>query len=211
MLEDITGEEIKNQFKSNKTLRLVTFAVGGLIVLILGYFAYRQFIWSPKNEKSMETNYVGLNYAAIDSTDLAIEELNNHVKKYDGTNGGEVSQFVLARQYMAKGNFDQAIKELESVDVEDTYVSVMAVGLQGDCMVEKDNLEDAYSLYMEAAEMQDNDYTTPTYLMKAAGVAEALNNWAKAAENYQMIKDDYPTYSAGQNIDKYIARAKANS
>lgn len=210
MLEDITGEEIKSQFKSNKNLRLITFAVIGLLVLVLGYFLYRQFIWGPKNEKSVESNYVGLNYAANDSTALAIDELSAHVKKYDGTLGGEQSQFVLARQFMNEGNFEQALKELEGVDLEDTYLSVMSVGLQGDCKSELKQYEDAYSLYMEAAEMQDNDFTTPTYLFKAGIVAEELNNWEKAAECYQTIKDDYTTFASSKQIDKYLARANAN-
>ena len=49
MLEDITGSEIKDQFKKNKTLRLTSLIIGGVAVLVLGYFLYNQFIWKPKN------------------------------------------------------------------------------------------------------------------------------------------------------------------
>ncbi len=208
MLEDITGESIKEQFKTNKKLRMTTFIVGGIIILVLGYFLYRQFVWMPANEKSKDNYYVGLNYAVADSTDMAIEELGKHVKNYDGKIGGEVAQFVYARQLMAKGEFKKALEELEGVKVDDSYVRVMAIGLQGDCYSEMENYEQAADKYMEAAELNENDHTTPTYLFKAALVAEELKDFGKAAELYERIKADYPTFGTTKQIEKYISRAK---
>jgi hypothetical protein len=105
MLENFSFQNLKEQFNSNKNVKLLTFAVGGVLLVVVGYFAYRQFLWNPDNEKSKDAYWVGLNYAAKDSTDLAIDELQGTVKKYDGKIGGENAQFVLARQYMAKGEF----------------------------------------------------------------------------------------------------------
>lgn len=210
MLEDITPEQIKSQFKSNKTLRYVTYGVGALIILVLGYFTYRQFVWKPANEKSMDSYWVGLNYAAKDSTDIAIEELQSAVKKYDGKIGGEVAQFVYARQLMEKGEFEKALKELEGVSVEDTYVAAMCIGLQADCLSEMEKYDEAAGRYLEAANTNENDLTTPMYLWKAGLCAEEINNFDKATEFYQRIKDDYPTYASRKQIDKYLSRASSN-
>ena len=208
MLEDISGEQIKEQFKSNKTLRMVTMIVGGLIVLVLAYFAYRQFMWKPANEKSKDAYWAGLNYAAKDSTDLAIDELKVQVKKYDGKIGGEVSQFVLARQLMNAGEFENAIKELNDVDVEDTYVQVMAIGLKADAYSELENYVEAAKLYKEAASINANELTTPMYLMKAGLCLEEINNFEKATDCYKEIKIDYPTFASQKQIEKYIARTE---
>ena len=207
MLEDITGEEIKRQFKSNKTLRFVTIGVGALVIGILGYFLYRQFVVKPANEKSKNSYWEGLNYAKADSTDLAIEYLESEVKKYDGRIGGEVAQFVLGRQLMEKKKFKAAIEQLEGVDTEDTYVSIMAVGLQADCLSEMKKYEDAANKYVEAADMLENDLTTPMYLMKAGLCSEEIKNFPKAAEFYQRIIDDYPSYAGQYQIEKYLAKA----
>lgn len=209
MLEDLTREQLKNQFKTNKTLRFVTIGVGALVIVILGYFAYRQFIWKPANEKSMDSYWIGLNYAAKDSTDVAIDELNSAVKKYDGKIGGEVAQFVYARQLMNKGEFKKALDELEGVKLNDTYTKVMCVGLQADCLSEMEKYEDAASRYFEAAEMDDNDLTTPLYLWKAGLCAEEINNFDKATEFYQRIKDNYAGFASKKQIDKYLARASS--
>ncbi len=209
MLENISAENIKKEFKSNKTARLVTYIVGGIVVLVLGYFLYRQFIWKPANVQSTEKGYAGLNYAFMDSTDMAIDELRPHVKKYNGKQGGEVAQFVLGRQYMAKGEFKKALDELENVNVDDTYVRVHTIGLQGDCHSELKKYEDAVELYIEASEAHENDYTTPYYLFKAALLTELkLKNPEEATIMYQKIKDNYLQFGNTQSIDKYINRAK---
>ncbi len=206
MLEDITGEELKRQFKSNKVLRYVTIGVGILVIAILGYLLYRQFVWKPANEKSKNSYWEGLNFAAKDSTDMAIDLLRVEAKKYDGKVGGEVAQFVLGRQLMNKKDYTGAIKELEGVDVEDTYVSILAVGLQADCLSEMKKYEDAANMYLKAADMLENELTTPMYLMKAGLCAEEIKNFPKATECYQRIADDFLGYAGQVQIEKFIAR-----
>lgn len=206
MLENISSEEIKSQFKSNKKVRLITFVVGGIVLLVVGYFVYRQFVMIPKGEKSEDAYWVGLNYASQDSTDMAIDELNAAVKKYDGYKGGENAQFVLGRQYMEKGDFKKAIETLEGVNTSDTYLSAMAIGLQGDCYSEMGKYKDAVEKYVKAAETNENEMTTPTYLFKAALCAEKLQDFDAALAHYQRIKDDFLNFSNRKTIDKYIAR-----
>ena len=207
MLENISGSSLKEQFKTNDKLRFTTYVVGGIVVITLGYFLYKQFIWGPSNEKSKAAYFEGLNYADKDSTDAAIEVLKPVVKKYDGKIGGEIAQFTYARQLMSKGQFAKAIEELEGVKVEDTYVSVMAIGLQGDCKSEMKKYEEAATLYINAAEKQDNDFTTPTYLFKAAFCAEKVKDYNTAVEIYTKIEDNYPDFANQKSIKKYIARA----
>ena len=207
MLENISGVNLKEQFKSNEKLRITTYVVGGIVVLTLVYFLYKQFIWGPANEKSKAAYFEGLNYADKDSTDAAIEVLKPVVKKYDGKIGGEIAQFTYARQLMSKGQFAKALEELEGVDLNDLYVSVMAIGLQGDCKSELKKYEEAASLYLKAAETQENDFTTPTYLFKAALCAEKVNDFNNAVELYKRIEDNYSDFANQKSIKKYIARA----
>lgn len=208
MFENFSFEDFKRQLKENNKLRFTTYGLGTLIVLTLGYFTYRQFIWEPSNEKSKDAYWSGLNYAAKDSTDQAIALLEPAVKNYDGKEGGELAQFVLARQYMAKGNFTKALDELEGVDIEDTYLSIYKIGLQGDCKSELKKYDEALELYIEAADLNENEKTSPEYLFKAGLVAEKLNDYEKASELYTRIKSNYLTFSNSKAIDKYIARTK---
>ena len=208
MLEKFSLNDFKSQLQTNKNLRFATYGLGSVLGLLVLYFAYRQFIWSPINEKSKESYYRGLNLAVKDSTDAAINELEPVVKKYDGKQGGEIAQFVLARQYMTKGDFKKAIESLEDVDVNDTYVSVYKLGLMADCNSELGKYQEALDLYLEAAEKNENDLTTPSFLFKAALVAEEMKNFEEANELYTRIKGNYLNFSNSKSIDKYIARTK---
>lgn len=206
MLENFTSEEIKKQFKSNKNLRLVTFTIGGLIVLVVGYLLYYQFVSVPKGKKSEDAYWHGLNLAEKDSTELAIEELTAQVKKYDGYKGGENAQFILGSQYMKKGEFKKAIEVLEKVKVNDTYVSALTIGLQGDCYSELKKYKEAAAKYKEAAKESINEWTTPMYLFKAALCAEELQDFEAALKLYEEIRDGYTNFANTKTIDKYIAR-----
>ncbi len=207
MLENISGSSIKEQFKSNDKLRTITYTVGGIVVLVVGYFVYSIFIGGPANEKSKASYFEGLNYAEKDSTDAAIDQLKLAVKKYDGKIGGEIAQFIYARQLMAKGQFSKALEELEAVKVKHKTVSVMAIGLQGDCKSEMKKYNEAAELYLKAANANDDEYTTPTYLFKAAACSEKLKENEEALEIYKRIQDNYPEFATQKSIKKYIARA----
>ncbi|MEN9699616.1 MAG: hypothetical protein RLZZ301_814 [Bacteroidota bacterium] len=206
MIENLSYEDLKAKFNTNKNFKLGTYVVGALIAAVILYFSYRQFIWGPANEKSNDGWWVALNYITKDSTDQAIKVLVPFVKNNDGKTGGEIGQYLLATQYMKKGKFAAALEQLQGVDLSDTYVSVMTVGLQGDCYSEKNKFEDALSKYKSAIDMDDNDFTCPMYLMKAGRVAEKLNKKEEAITYYQRIKDDYPNEASSLTIDRYIAR-----
>ena len=109
---------------------------------------------------------------------------------------------------MSKGDFKKAIESLEDVDVNDTYVSVYKLGLMADCNSELGKYQEALDLYLEAAEKNENDLTTPSFLFKAALVAEEMKNFEEANELYTRIKGNYLNFSNSKSIDKYIARTK---
>ncbi len=206
MSNNSTFSSVKKQFSENTQLKRITIIIGAAIVLIGGYIAYHQLVVVPGEVKAADSYYEGLNYASKDSTDAAIESLRPQVKKYDGYKGGELAQYTLGRQYMNKGEFKKALKELEDVDLDDTYNSVLVVGLQGDCQSELKKYKEALDLYQEAAEMDDNEFTTPMFLFKAATVAEELKDWAKAKENYEKIRDNYKMYYDQRQVEKYLSR-----
>lgn len=208
MLEDLSGQQIADEFKSNKKLKTTTYVVGGVLLIAILFFAYRQFMWKPANEDSKNSYWVGLNYAAKDSTNLAIEELETAVAQYDGKVGGEVAQYVLGRQLMEQGEFEAALDELGSVKVSDTYLSSLVIKLQADCYSQLKDYETAANMYLDAAAINPNENTTPEILFAAGQCAEEIKNFEKALECYQQIKDEYPNTSKGMSIDKYIARVE---
>lgn len=207
MTENFSLDTIKNKFNNDKRFKLVTYIVGGVLVLILGGLAYYQFVWKSTNDKSKDAYWKGLNYASKDSTNMAINELTKSKKKFDGYIGGEIAQFVLARQYMAKGEFKKAIKELDDSKLDGTFLEAMRIGLIGDCHSELKEYKKAVEKYQEASDKDINDFTTPMYLFKAGLNSEKINDFKKASELYTKIRDEYSSYAGQITVEKYIARA----
>lgn len=203
---NLSSENLKQQWKTNKRFKLGVYIGGGVIAAIVVYLGYRQLIWAPADTKANDGWWIALNYIEKDSTDQAIKVLVPFVKKYDGHIGGEIGQFLLATQYMKKGEFAKSLDQLEDVSVNDTYLSTMSIGLQGDCLSELKKYGDAAKKYEEAANANENDFTSPMYLFKAGLHAELAKNYEDATEYFTRIQDDYPDYGNQKTIEKYIAR-----
>jgi hypothetical protein len=62
--------------------------------------------------------------------------------------------------------------------------------------------------YLEAADMAENAFLTPIYLMKAGMLYENEGKWSDALKLYERVQDKYPESNEGRSIDKYIARVK---
>ncbi|MFT7590931.1 MAG: hypothetical protein ACI9UJ_000852, partial [bacterium] len=98
---------------------------------------------------------------------------------------------------------------LGSVSFEDEMVGPLAKCLAGDCNVQLENYEKGVTLYLKAADMRDNTFTTPYCLMKAAKLQMHLEDWEAALKSLERVEKDYKLTQYAANIDKEIARAKA--
>lgn len=208
MFDNLSGFDYRDALKHNKKFRNIIYAVGGVAVVAIGYVAYQNFIFGPANEKSKDSWYTSLNYAISDSVNLAIDEAQRGVKKYDGKIGGEINQFILGRELMEKGEFKKALKELEGVKLDDTFLRIATISLQGDCYSELGDYKKAKDFYMKAANAGTNDFSTPANLFKAATVSEKLGQKKEAFDLYTQIKDTYPDYGNQKAIEKYISRTQ---
>ena len=178
MIENLSLDELKANFNNNKKFKFGTYIVGGLLAALLLFFVYRQLIWVPANEKSNDGWWVAMNYISKDSTDQAIKVLVPFVKNNDGKTGGEIGQYLLATQYMKKGEFRKALKNLEGVSIDDSYIRVFSIGLQGDCYSDMKKYDKALEICAAVNEdgvffrhMDDNEEMTP------ADFLVALKQW----------------------------------
>ena len=71
-----------------------------------------------------------------------------------------------------------------------------------------EDYDHAVAEYLRAAKDNENNFTTPIYLKKAALTYETMGEYKKALNSFNEIKNKYPQSQEGRNIDKYIARAE---
>ena len=94
----------------------------------------------------------------------------------------------------------------EYVKIKDKIIGSLATGAIGDALVELGDPDKGVEKYIEAADLGDNSFNAPIFLMKAGEIYEMQQKYSEAKELYEKIKDEYPESNEGTSIDKYIAR-----
>ncbi len=188
--------------------------IGVLIVIILAFFGFQRFYLQPQEEKAQLQMFMAEKYFDMDSLNLALngDGINpgflDIIDDFKWTKTSNLALYYTGIIYMNKGDFQTAIDYLNNFDGDDDLVEPMALGAIGDCYLELDNPDKAAEYYLNAADLNKNELTSPTFLMKAGWTFEILNEYKNAAEAYKKIKTDFPKSQEAREIDKYIAHAE---
>ena len=124
-----------------------------------------------------------------------------------GKKAGKAVYFYAGICELQLGEWEQAIKFLQSYKGKDTILSARATACIGDAYVALEDYSKALTYFEKAAEA-DNMYAAG-YLLKAGAVAEELGESEKALSFYKKIKDMYPQSMEAYDVDKYIGRIEA--
>lgn len=194
--------------------KLISIVIGAIVVIAVGYLAFNKFYLEPRVQKAQDEMFQAQIYFEKDSFNLALNGDGNNpgfldiIDDYGSTDAGNVANYYAGISYLHSGQFEKAIDHLKKFDTDDVLLGPIAVGAQGDANVELGKTDKAIDLYTEAYKMNDNELTSPIYMLKAAELLENNNKAAEALKIYETIKEKFPLSNEGRNIDKYIARVK---
>lgn len=197
--------------------KLISIVIGSIVIVALGYLGLNKFYLEPRNTDAKEQMFMAQNYFEKDSFNLALNGDGNNlgfldiIDTYGSTDAGNLSKYYAGISYLHMGEFANAIDYLKKFDTDDALLGPISVGAQGDAQLELGKTEKALELYSKAYKMNENEMTTPVYMMKAAALLESTNKGAEALKIYETIKQKFPESNEGKSIDKYIARAKAKN
>lgn len=212
---DVVEVVSKTERYIDENQKSLTIIISAIVILIAMYFFYTKWYVADEELKAQKEMYMAEIWFEMDSLDLAIngdmqwpgfEEI---VDDYSVTPSGNLANYYLGICYLRKGMFEDAIEYLSAFDSDDLMVSSVATGAIGDAYMELGEVKTAVSFYMDAANDNKNDFTSPIYLMKAAAAYEELNNYKKALGVYENIKNNYPETKEGLEVEKYLERAKS--
>jgi len=197
-----------------KNQKLLTIIIGVIVVVVLVFFGFKRFYMAPREKEASEQMFMAERYFEIDSLNRArngdgmYPGLLEIIDDYGMTKGANLSKYYAGVCYLKLGKFEEAIDHLKSFKGKDHVLGPMAKGALGDAYLELDQRAKAAGAYLEAAELEENEFTSPLFLMKAGWTYEILKDYKKALEIYEQIKFKFPTSNEAREIDKYIARAK---
>lgn len=194
--------------------RILIYVVGGMVLVVLLFMGYRKFYLTPREAKAQSQMYMAEKYFEKDSLNKAINGDGNYpglkkiVEDYSGTKSARLAHYYLGICYLKTGKYDDAIKHLNKFNLSDAMVAPMAKGAIGDAYVELKNLDKAIDYYLKAADISENNFTAPMFLMKAAIIYEEQKKFDKALEIYKKIKQEYHQSNEARDIAKNIAYAE---
>ena len=213
-IESIEDSLSKTELFIENNQKMLLGVLAGIIVLVGGVLAYRQFVAKPHEAEAQSALFRAEAYFSKDSFNLALngndsfEGFLSVADEYSGTDAGNLAHYYAGICYLNTGKFEEAIAELSDFSSDDVLISSMGEGAKGDAQMELGKTEEAIASYMRAAENRPNSFTSPMFFMKAAMAQESLGNYEKSIEIYKQIKTNYFQSNEGREIEKYIARAE---
>ena len=193
--------------KNGKLLSIISVAV---IVACAAVFCWHKFINQPKIAEAQgqmalaEENFRTADYELALNGDGNVLGFVQILDEY-GKKAGKAVYFYAGVCELQLGEWEQAIKYLESYKGKDTILAARATACIGDAYVGLEDYKKALGYFEQAADAVDNQYAAG-YLLKAGVVAEELGDDAKALSFYKRILDEYPHSMEAYDVDKYIGR-----
>lgn len=195
-----------------KNQKILMYVITALIVVVLGYFGYQRLYISPMETNAQDEIFMAQKYFDIDSLGRALHGDGNSlgfldiIDDYGATSTGNLARYYAGICYMRMGNYEEAIEYLEDHDPVDQIIGPMALGALADAWLELNEPEKAVDYYMDAAEDNLNDFTTPMFLYKAGMTYELLGQYEDALEAYDRIYREFYRSAEGRTIERNIAK-----
>lgn len=212
---DIGELYTKGELFIEKNKKSITVTVVAVLAIVGGLLGYKKFVSEPRAKQAQEMIWKAQYYFEVDSLDLALNGDGNFLgfeavaQQYGNTSTGNLAKFYIAVIKHQQGDYQTALEYYKQANLGDDVLRVMAVGNQGDVLVELGQPNEAVAQFMKAADMVKSDYTTPMFLMKAGIVYQQQNDWKNAAKCFGRITSGFPNYPDLLMAKKYEARAKA--
>ena len=108
------------------------------------------------------------------------------------TRTANLARYYAGICYLNTKDYENAIKYLKKFKSKDRIIGSMALGAIGDAYLELKDTKKGLSYYLKAAENDENDFVTPTFLMKAGWIYEINKDWEKALNVFEKIKKRIP-------------------
>lgn len=195
--------------------KAITIGVVGVLLVVGGLLGYKKLIAEPKAAEAAENMWKAQYYFEIDSLNKALNGDDQWpgfltiAQEYGSTPSGKLAHYYLGAIYMQQGEYDAALEHYKKADLDDDVLRVMAVGNQGDALVELGRTDEAVKQFEKAANMVSNELITPMFLMKAGILHQQAANWSSAAKAFKRIATEFPNSQEANTARKYAGHAEA--
>lgn len=210
------GEAVsKSEAFINKYKKLIVLAIVVVIAAIAGYISYNKFYAEPREKAAQIEIAKGQQYfelgeyeVALKGDSLGYKGFSNVIEKYSGTKTSNLARAYAGLCYAKLGEYENAIKMLDSFSADDAMVSPAVLGAKGNSYANLGQMDKAANTLLQAAEKADNVTLSPIFLMQAADILKTQGKLDDALKAYKKVKEKYFNSLQAMDIDKYIEQVE---
>ena len=212
--KDLDKEALNIEGFLEKNAKVLSIGFGILIVAVLGWFGYQQFILGPKNEEATKSYLSAQKNLAEGKDDLALggKSVANPgflgtFDQYGSTKAGKLAAYNAGLIEFKKGNYQKAYDLLDKFSSGNKVLVALKYGAMADCLSNLNKSDDALAMADKASSASDDAYTSYYFTKKAGMLALALKKNADAKKYFAAIDEKYQDYDNGQS-DAFIEMTK---
>ncbi|WP_092737369.1 YfgM family protein [Riemerella columbipharyngis] len=214
VFHDLDESALKSEKFIEKYAKQLTAVFLILVLAVLGYFAYQQFVMVPRNDKAtlgylaaQKNLALGDDAKALGGKSAANPGFIGTYQEYKGTAAGKLSAYSAGIIKFNEGKYQQAYDLLDAFSSDNKILMALKYGAMGDCMANLNKGDDAMKLYDKATSVSDDPFTMYYFTRKAGLMAIALKKNSDAKKYFEKIEDEYQDFDAGAS-DAYIEMVK---
>lgn len=214
VFKDLDHSALETERFIEKHAKTIGIVFGALVLGILGYFAYQQFVIGPKNVDATKSFLVAQNNLTQGKDTLALGGKTaanpgflGTYENYKGTDAGKLSAYNAGLLKFKEGKYQEAYDLLDKFSSDDKTLVALKYGAMADCQSNLNKSDDALSLVKKAISASEDPYTQYYFTKKAGMLSLALGKKADAKDYFSQIEEKYQDYDNGMS-DAYIEMTK---
>lgn len=212
--KDLDREALHTERLLERYAKPLSIAFGLLVLGVLVWFGYQQFVVEPKNEEAMKTYLAaqknlsdGKEKEALGGNSAANPGFLGTYKEYSSTNIGKLSAYNAGLLKFKEGKFQEAYDLLDEFSSKNKTMMALKYGAMADAQFGLNKNEEALSLLDKAVSASDDPYTAYFFTRKAGIAALGMKKNAEAKKYFSAIEEKYQDYDNGMS-DAYIEMTK---
>ena len=214
IFQDLDQTALKTEMFIEKYAKQIGILFGAILLGVLGFFAYQQFVLNPKNEEATLSYLAaqknlseGKLEDAFGGKSAANPGFKGTYDQFSGTSAGQLAAYNAGLLKFKEGKYQEAYDLLDKFSSDNKILMALKYGAMADALANQNKNDDALAMLDKATSASDDPYTSYYFTRKAGLLALAMKKNTEAKKYFSTIDEKYQDYDGGSS-DAYIEMVK---